>query len=93
MNKKSLLLISVIVISISAFSQEKSINAIKIDQIKAQMKYLSSDELQGRRTGSEGNLKAADYIASKAKKMGLKPLPGNNNLFQTLSFIKSTVTQ
>lgn len=91
MNKKSLLLISVIVISISAFSQEKSINAININQIKAQMKYLSSDELQGRRTGSEGNLKAADYIASKAKKLGLKPLPGTNNLFQTLSFIKSTV--
>lgn len=90
MNKKSFLLIAALLISFTAFSQKNSLNAISVDEIKAHMKYLSSDALQGRRTGSEGNIKAGEYIATEAMKMGLKPLPGNKDMFQTLSFIKST---
>ncbi len=34
--------------------------------------YLASDELKGRLTGSEGETKAADYIAKDLKNIGLK---------------------
>jgi hypothetical protein len=90
MNRKVILLLAAILIPIASFSQKNSLNAIKIDEIKAHMKYLSADAMEGRKTGNEGNLKAGDYIAAEAQKLGLKPLPGRKDYFQTLSFIKIT---
>ena len=37
------------------------------------LKYLSSDGLEGRRAGTPGADKAAEYIAGQFKKIGLKP--------------------
>lgn len=54
------------------------------------MKYLSSDNLEGRRTGSDGNNAAAEYIRSAALKVGLLPLPGQDDLLQTLKYIRVT---
>ena len=89
MKIKALLVLSALLVSASSFSQKSSIKAINATDIKTHMKYLSSDDLQGRKTGSEGNLKAADYISAEAMKMGLKPLPGKSDLFQTLNFLKT----
>ena len=91
MKIKALLVLSALLVSASSFSQKSSIKAINATDIKTHMKYLSSDDLQGRKTGSEGNLKAADYISAEAMKMGLKPLPGKSDLFQTLNFLKTEV--
>lgn len=41
--------------------------------LKQHISYLASDALQGRLTGSEGEKKAADYLAAEFKKLGLKP--------------------
>jgi Tol biopolymer transport system component len=53
--------------------------------LKKHITYLSSDELQGRLTGSAGEKKAADYIASQFKALGLKPYT-NNSYFQTFNY-------
>lgn len=45
-----------------------------VDQIKADVKFLASDELQGRYYPSEFCDQAADYIAEAMKKAGLKPI-------------------
>ena len=50
--------------------------AIKSDEISSKVKYLSSDELEGRFTGSEGIRLAADFIVSDLKQFDLKPLKG-----------------
>ena len=42
--------------------------------IKRHVAYLASDELEGRRTGSEGIRKAADYIRNELAGAGLQPL-------------------
>ncbi len=47
--------------------------AITEKGITSILKYLSSDELQGRKTGSEGIEKAADYIQTIIRKSGVKP--------------------
>ena len=47
--------------------------AITKDGISSILKYLSSDELEGRKTGSEGIDKAADYIQTILRKSGVKP--------------------
>ena len=40
--------------------------------LKKSISYLASDELKGRLTGSEGETKAANFIANDLKKLGLK---------------------
>jgi len=76
---------------VTCYAQSSSLKSISIGDIKDQMKYLSSDSLQGRKTGSVGNTRAGVFIAGEAIKAGLKPLPGQNSLFQTLPFQKITV--
>jgi aminopeptidase YwaD len=43
-------------------------------RIQQDVKYLASDELEGRLTGSKGATEAARYIAAEFKRLGLKPL-------------------
>lgn len=47
---------------------------IKENEIKQKVEYLSSDQLEGRMTGSEGIRLAADYIIADMKKFGLEPV-------------------
>jgi hypothetical protein len=47
------------------------------------IKYLASEELEGRGLGSKGLEKAAHYITMAFKKAGLKPGGDNNSYFQT----------
>lgn len=49
------------------------------------IKYLASDKLQGRATGSAGYMKAAQYVAKKFAKEGLKPA-GTDGFFQPVRF-------
>ncbi len=45
--------------------------------LKNHVKYLASDELEGRGTGTKGNRKAAEYIATFFKKHGIAPVGGS----------------
>ncbi|HRO41816.1 MAG TPA: M28 family peptidase [Flavipsychrobacter sp.] len=48
------------------FAQSKSDKKV-IKRLKADIEYLASDELEGRRTDSEGERKAADYLEKRYK--------------------------
>lgn len=61
-----------------------------IVQLKEDVVYLASDSLEGRATGSEGELKAATYIADRFKALGLKPGGENNTYFQKFTFTPKT---
>ncbi|MBV8072734.1 MAG: M20/M25/M40 family metallo-hydrolase [Acidobacteriaceae bacterium] len=56
------------------------------------VKYLASDELQGRETGSEGHRKAAAYVADQFQEDGLKPA-GIDGYIQPVPFIVIKVDQ
>lgn len=43
-------------------------------RLKTHVKYLASDELEGRKMGSEGNRLAAKYVADYFTSLGLQPL-------------------
>ena len=47
---------------------------ITIEDSKAILSHLASDELEGRGTGQEGNRKAARFIAKKFRECGLEPI-------------------
>lgn len=48
------------------------------DRLAAHVRYLSSGDCSGRRVTSEGDRKAASYVADEFKAMGLKPLFGSS---------------
>lgn len=59
-------------------------------EVEAHLRFLASDELQGRRTGEPGNFIAARYIAENFRAFGAQPLPGADGYFQ--HFPLETVT-
>src|SRR5664280_553806 len=50
---------------------------VTIKELQEHIKYLSSDSLKGRLTGSPGDSLAAEYIRSKFLSDGLTPLTGD----------------
>lgn len=57
--------------------------------LRKEIKYLSSDDLQGRLTGSPGDSLAALFIKNKLESYGLKPLKGDG--FQRFKVPQSTI--
>ncbi|MBE0679751.1 MAG: hypothetical protein IH592_13395, partial [Bacteroidales bacterium] len=90
MKFKHFLVAAALIAAIPAFSQEKALRVITREVSEMHMKYLSSDSLEGRRTGSDGNNIAAEYISTAALKTGVRPLPGHDGLRQTLEYLRIT---
>jgi Zn-dependent M28 family amino/carboxypeptidase len=59
------------------------------NHIKDDVIFLSSDSLEGRETGTQGEIKAGEYIKKRFMKLGLQPLE-NNNYFQNFNFKPKT---
>jgi len=57
------------------------------EKIRAHVKYLSSDELEGRGTGQRGGDMAADYIGKQFASYGLKPAGDNGTFFQEVPMV------
>jgi aminopeptidase YwaD len=47
-----------------------------VKQLRADISYLASDDLEGRRTGTEGEKKAADYIEKRYAGLKIAPYKG-----------------
>ncbi len=69
----ALLLLSAVT-SYGQKSDKKIIKALKADIV-----YLASDELEGRRTASAGEQKAGDYIIHRYESMKVRPYGGRYN--------------
>lgn len=88
---KSIPFLFVLICSLPVFSQhtgvvEKYAATIDSNTIKKHVYKLASSEFQGRETGTDGNLKAAAYIAEQFKSIQLPPLPGDSDYYQDLAF-------
>ncbi len=66
------------------------INASEAERIE---RILSADDMQGRKTFTPGNDKAAEFIASEFSKSGLQFLGKSNSFFQEISMIKAKPVQ
>ena len=73
-----------ILISQSAIGQKhkKSDKAI-IENLKTEITYLSSDQLEGRRTGTPGEKLAYEYLSDQFQKAGLKEKGDENTFIQS----------
>lgn len=62
---------------------------VEKSNIKDDVSFLADDVLEGRQTGTEGEKKAANYIAKRFKDLGLTA-KGTKNFHQEFSFIPKT---
>ena len=61
---------------------------VKLSNVERIIRTLSADDMQGRATFSPGIEKAARFIESEFKEIGLVPLSGENNFRQEFSKIR-----
>ncbi|QOD59635.1 M28 family peptidase [Polaribacter haliotis] len=59
------------------------------NRIKEDVTFLASDDLEGRQTGTEGEKKAANYIAERFKELGLQA-KGTQEYLQAFTFKPKT---
>ena len=62
---------------------------ISTEWYKKHLRFLASDELQGRRAGSEGNAVAARYLAEQLQYFGLDTVEGAEGYFQQIPFLRT----
>jgi hypothetical protein len=66
--------------------EQKLTGSLKVETIREVVIALSADEMEGRGTAQPGGDKAANYIADRVQKLGLKPMGEKNSYFQPIRF-------
>ena len=85
--KKSLVL-SFMLIPFTILSQDCSeINKKRVSRLQRDIITLAGDEMEGREPGTNGEIKARDYIISRMRKIGLNP-KGTDGFIQAFSYFE-----
>ncbi len=76
-------------IAASGLSPQRATTPPSISEqaLRARIKFLSDDLLEGRGTGARGGELAATYIASQLEALGLKGAGANGSFFQPVSLV------
>ncbi len=80
----------IVVIAATAFSQRTARNTssqISEARLRAHIKFLSDDRLEGRGTGARGGELAALYIAEQFEALGLKGAGAKGSFWQPVSLV------
>lgn len=64
--------------------------AFSIDRIRADIKYLASDQLEGRGVGVRGEELATEFLAKEFAKAGLRPAGEKGTFFQSVPLVGVT---
>lgn len=87
---KKIALLCLLLNGINAFAQKADpapfAKTIAPNELREYLTVLTADSLEGRETGSEGNFKAANYIAHQLEKIGLPKVVGNTSYFQRMVY-------
>lgn len=70
---------------------DSAMQAIRPNAIRARMRFLTDDLLEGRGTGTRGYQIAAKYVASEMEALGLQPAGVNGAWFQPIKFRGATL--
>ena len=70
-----------------ATDAESASSQIEESKLRAHVKYLADDLLEGRGPGSRGGMLAAKYIASQFEALGLEPAAADRSFFQQVQMI------
>jgi hypothetical protein len=78
-------LLTLVLLSVALAADSKT--AIRPDALIEHVKFLASDELQGRGNGTKGLERAADYIAQQFQGAGLQPGGDDGSWFQPFDLV------
>ncbi len=73
-------------------TERKLAQKISLDSIKKYTNALSADEMEGRGTMQPGGDKAANWIVTQFKSLGLKPLGDKGSYLQSINFKETILT-
>lgn len=93
MRAKQLLFIPLLFISQSFFTQSTAPQLDKINQadLKNNLYELASDTFRGRRSGEIDEMRAAVWVAQKAREAGVKPAGEDGTFFQFFNLKRSRI--
>ena len=74
----------VLAVALGATAQAQEISG---DRIRAHVRFLASDLLEGRGTGARGGQLASEYIATQFELIGAKPAGDNGTYFQNVPLV------
>jgi hypothetical protein len=78
-------------VHLAAQQRAPQIESIRQEDLRADLFFLAGDSLRGRLTDTEENRAAADFIASRFERMGLKGAGPNGSFFQPYNLMTATV--
>ncbi len=70
--------------------QKKGLESINTNDLRMHMKFLASDELEGRNTGEPGLQIAARYLAGQAEHIGLEKADPETGYFQYYTIVEKS---
>lgn len=82
-------LIYIAVLALLGGCESEAVNSTVIGgipQLQKDIRYLASDELEGRDTGTPGEAKAAQYIVERFEALGIAPGGVDSTFFQPFDF-------
>jgi len=66
-------------------------NALTPAALRARLSIYADDSMQGRKAGTPGNVKATDYLAAEARRIGLEPAGDHGTYFQAIPLQERTL--
>src|ERR1700674_2841498 len=90
--RKSIIAVVILLAASGAYVTAQTLRQEKVDpeKIRAHVKFLSSDLLEGRGMGQRGSDIAAEYIATQFALDGLKPAGDQGSYFQEVPMVNIT---
>jgi Peptidase family M28 len=90
--KKRIASIALIVLALASLTAQKLAklpeSKLPMTETSTHLRFLAADEMMGRRTGEQGNLVAARYIAEQFRALGLKTAGEQTSYLQKVPFKK-----
>lgn len=89
MKRQIATMLTIISIALTSAAQRKTALPSQISEaaLRAHIKFLSDDRLEGRGTGAKGGEVAALYVAEQFESMGLKGAAANGSFWQPVSLV------
>nr|MBA3260262.1 hypothetical protein [Gemmatimonadales bacterium] len=75
----------------SAAPAVATLPAIEPADLRVRLFIYADDSMQGRRSGTPGGIKATDYLAAEARRLGLEPAGEDGSYFQAVPLTQRTL--
>ena len=81
----------IVTAGLAAQQRAPEIESITARDMRADLTFLASDSMAGRLTDTPQNAMAAEWIASRFERMGLKPIGDNGTYYQGYTLLTATL--